>query len=104
MIVQGSMRYTTSGRKRKTNAYKKAKRPNFVAQETKHFREIDIEPASTKIISSKTMGGFTKSMSSKTKLTKEERLEISKQYTLAPAYNKGAYQVIPRGDVKWIGK
>ena len=50
------------------------------------------------------MGGFTKSMSSKTKLTKEERLEISKQYTLAPAYNKGAYQVIPRGDVEWIGK
>ena len=43
-------------------------------------------------------------MSSKTKLTKEERLEISKQYTLAPAYNKGAYQVIPRGDVEWIGK
>ena len=89
MIVQGSMRYTTSGRKRKTNAYKKKARPAFVARTLK---DIDVEPASTKIISSKT------------KLTKEERLEISKQYTLAPAYNKGAYQVIPRGDVKWIGK
>jgi len=30
--------------------------------------------------------------------------EISKQYTIAPAYNKGAYQVIPRQDVKHIGK
>ena len=47
--------------------------------------------------------------SSKTKykndtLSKEERLEISKQYTVAPAYNKGAYQVIPKGDIEWIGK
>jgi len=101
MIIQCSMRHSPSGRKRKTNAYKKTKRPHFVAQETKHF---NAEPVSTKIISSKTMGGFTPSMTSKTKLTKEERIEISKQYTLAPAYNKGAYQVIPRGDVKWIGK
>jgi len=30
--------------------------------------------------------------------------EISKNYTIAPAYNKGAYQVIPRQDVKHIGK
>lgn len=49
------------------------------------------------------------STSSKTKykndtLSKEERLAISKNYTVAPAYNKGAYQVIPRGDVEWIGK
>ena len=101
MIIQCSMRHSPSGRKRKTNAWKKAKRPDFVAQETKHFKE---EPVSTKTISSKTMGGFTKSMTSKSKLTQEERLEISKQYTLAPAYNKGAYQVIPRGDVEWIGK
>jgi len=33
-----------------------------------------------------------------------EKREISKQYTLAPAYNKGAYQVIPRSDLKHIGK
>ena len=34
----------------------------------------------------------------------QEKREISKQYTLAPAYNKGAYQVIPRSDLKHIGK
>ena len=34
----------------------------------------------------------------------KEKREISKQYTLAPAYNKGAYQVIPRSDLKHIGK
>jgi len=30
--------------------------------------------------------------------------EISRQYTISVAYNKGAYQVIPKGEVKWIGK
>ena len=32
------------------------------------------------------------------------KVEESKNWTVAPAYNKGAYQVIPRGDVEWIGK
>jgi hypothetical protein len=34
----------------------------------------------------------------------EEKREISKNYTIAPAYNKGAYQVIPKKDIKHIGK
>jgi hypothetical protein len=32
------------------------------------------------------------------------KLEESKKFTVAPAYNKGAYQVIPLSDVKYIGK
>jgi|TARA_R110001592_G_scaffold17287_1_gene73177 hypothetical protein len=32
------------------------------------------------------------------------RLEESKNFTVAPAYNKGAYQVISRKDVKDIGR
>jgi hypothetical protein len=32
------------------------------------------------------------------------KLEESKKHTVAPAYNKGAYQVIPRNEVKDIGK
>tara|TARA_Y100001937_G_scaffold43358_1_gene61239 strand:- start:615 stop:749 length:135 start_codon:yes stop_codon:yes gene_type:complete len=30
--------------------------------------------------------------------------EESKNFTVAPAYNKGAYQVIPKSDVEHIGK
>lgn len=30
--------------------------------------------------------------------------EPPKQYTLAPAYNKGAYQVISRQEVQYIGR
>jgi len=32
------------------------------------------------------------------------KVEASRKYTVAPAYNKGAYQVIPREDIKHIGK
>ena len=32
------------------------------------------------------------------------RLEESKKFTVAPAYNKGAYQVIPRSEIKDIGR
>ena len=32
------------------------------------------------------------------------KLKISSQYTIAPAYNKGAYQVIGKNNIKDIGK
>ena len=32
------------------------------------------------------------------------RLEESRNFTVAPAYNKGAYQVIPKNEVKDIGR
>ena len=34
----------------------------------------------------------------------KEKQEICKQYTIAPAYNKGAYQVIGKSNIKDIGK
>ena len=33
-----------------------------------------------------------------------EKAEICKNYTIAPAYNKGAYQVIGKNNIKDIGK
>ena len=35
---------------------------------------------------------------------KKKRFTTTKTYTIAPAYNKGAYQVISRKEVKNIGK
>ena len=32
------------------------------------------------------------------------RLEESKNFTVAPAYNKGAYQVISKSNIKDIGR
>jgi hypothetical protein len=92
MIFQGSLRHSPSGRKRKTNAWKKIKRPDFVAQ-------------STKTISTKTPEiPSYKSTGYKPATDTSYKVEESKKFTVAPAYNKGAYQVIPRGDVEWIGK
>ncbi len=34
----------------------------------------------------------------------KEKLEISKQYTVVPAYNKGPYMVIPVGELHTAGK
>lgn len=39
-----------------------------------------------------------------TKPVENWKLQESKNFTVAPAYNKGAYQVIPRDDVEHIGK
>lgn len=41
---------------------------------------------------------------SSTQLAKEERIERSKKYTVAPAYNKGGYMVIGKDNVKDIGR
>ena len=55
MIIQGSMRYSPSGRKRKTNAWKKQAKPKFVAQKTKKFQKQDTSPEIPSLIhSSKT--------------------------------------------------
>ena len=94
MIIQGSMRYSPSGRKRKTNAYKKKAQPKFVAQKTKKLKQVE---KLAEIPSMKSTGHCTVEDTS-------WKVEASKSFTVAPAYNKGAYQVIPKGDVKWIGK
>ena len=39
-----------------------------------------------------------------TKPVKNWRLEESKKFTIAPAYNKGGYQVISKDNIKHIGK
>ena len=44
------------------------------------------------------------SIDSCAKKDNSERLKISSNYTIAPAYNKGAYQVITKENVKDIGK
>ncbi len=94
----GSLRYDPSGRKRKTKAFSKKKSTAFKAsgtykppatpswRETKEYPSAPIMPYSTP------------------KEDSSWKAEASKNFTVAPAYNKGAYQVIPRKDVEHIGK
>lgn len=98
MIIHGSINYSPCGRKRKTVANRKRKvvrasgKPLAKPQYLKDMEEFDAKYPSMKTTSSKPIEDTS------------YKQEISRQYTISVAYNKGAYQVIPKGEVKWIGK
>ena len=102
MIIKGSLNYDSHGRRRKTVRTKRKSHKSkwtkvgAVAQQGEH-----------RICTAKVAGSIPVSSPNAGKGTKPDnswKVEISKQYTIAPAYNKGAYQVIPRKEVKDIGK
>ena len=87
------MMYDQYGRKRKVgNLYKSKKAtPNFKKVATKQIKKSEDIPSAP-------IGKYTVPKDNSYKQ------DISKQYTVSIAYNKGAYQVIPKGEVKDIGK
>lgn len=94
----GSLKYGPSGKKRKTNSMSRPKKKSMKdynwstpVQNSSYIREHINYPSAEMIPPVKETDNSWK---------KEE----SKKFTVAPAYNKGAYQVIPRGDVEYIGK
>ena len=93
VIISGSLNHTTSGRKRsKVRKVKKAQPVFKPLEPRKDYRRETPEYPSAPL----------------TKYTpaKDEsyKADVSKNYTVAIAYNKGAYQVIPKNSVKDIGK
>ncbi len=88
----GSLRHTTSGRRRKPLPKKrKAYMPKFEALEaTDTYRRDTTEYKSSDDGSHDTSAGV--------------RHELDSKYTIAPAYNKGAYQVISKDNIKDIGR
>ena len=93
----GSMRHSPSGRKKKTNYWGKSKsytREFKDYQPTRNFRLEEPKHPSLPV----------QMTSTETQDNRQERLAISSQYTIAPAYNKGAYQVIAKENVKHIGR
>ena len=95
----GSMKHDMHGRKRKTNAWKKKKteQPKFKPLQNYSLNSERSQEHREKY----------PSMSDMTYVPQKDtsyKVEESKNFTVAPAYNKGAYQVIPKGDVKHIGR
>lgn len=107
ITVRGSMKHTMSGRRRKTNAWKTTTK---TAKDYKwDTSSSSLEVSSSYVRESVYYPSFENvSNNSQCKanetLSKEERCRISSEYTIAPSYNKGAYQVIPRSEVKHIGR
>ena len=90
-LTFGSLRHTSSGRKRKPLPRTKRYTPKFqpleqttvYRRETKQYKSAEIDSIDT---------------------TVDARHELSSKYTIAPAYNKGAYQLISRDNVQDIGR
>ena len=103
-MFYGSMTHSPSGRKRKTSAYKTKprKRVEFVPMDniapSNRMQDIrdhyDKYPSYTGSSSYGSCGVSTESY----------KIEESKKFTIAPAYNKGAYQVINKSNIKDIGR
>ena len=97
----GTIRYDQHGRKRKTKALtprRKAKQVFTPHKKEKTFAEQRIEEFNNKYPSHIVNSRYEAPEDTSWKA------EESKNFTVAPAYNKGAYQVIPQNDVEHIGK
>lgn len=93
-IIQGSVSFSFSGRKRQ-KLPPKSKNKNLKSSSglKRTFRRETPEIPSAPINSHNT--GLNENTYKK---------EVSAKYTVAPAYNKGAYQVISSENVEHIGK
>jgi SLT domain-containing protein len=100
MIVKGSMSYDIHGRKRK----KVRKTTKKVTNKWQKATKSDINSNKTTKSSKQTTYPSAKVKEYQTPEDTSYKKEISKQYTVSIAYNKGAYQVIPKKEVKDIGK
>lgn len=88
----GSLRFSTCGRRRKALPrprkrvinFKPYEEPDTYRRETPEYKSYDhFADINTELV---------------------ERPQLDSKYTIAPAYNKGAYQVISRENVKDIGR
>ena len=96
-----SMRYGPSGKKRKTTAWSTKKKKVEFRKEHKPVesdRMKAIREYNEKYPSLPMSKGYSPLPDTSYKK------EVSKSYTLAPAYNKGAYQVISKENIKHIGR
>jgi len=105
-MFYGSMTHSYNGKKRKTKAFSKPrKRSNVSTGETMKIPQHILDRQAE-------MEAFNKRYPSMTSATSKYvpneddswKREESKNWTVAPAYNKGAYQVIPKSNIKDIGR
>lgn len=102
MIVVGSMNHTPSGRRKKKIVTKK-KKAEFVplrVREHHTFRQAEWQ----KQYQARPFVSSSNNSTGVDPVWEAEKRKISENYTVAPAYNKGAYQVIPSDSIDQIGK
>ena len=98
MIVKGSLNYSISGRKKKSIGTTKNTKIQKVMEDSGRSSLSRPLPMAHTIRQNYPSAPI--SMGQTPRIQREK----SDQYTVAIAYNKGAYQVIPKDDIKHIGK
>ena len=103
MINLGSsMRYGPSGKRRKTNAWTtKKKRPTYQPMKPD---PVALARAAEAQAHREKYPSWTGTQTYSAPEDQSYKKEVSKNYTVSIAYNKGAYQVIPKKEIKSIGR
>ena len=94
----GSLRYDLSGRKRKSKALNKCKRPQST------FKPMEVRSVHPNYEDRVQYKSAPLSLPKEISQDESYKKDISSKYTVSVAYNKGNYQVIPRSDIQHIGK
>ena len=105
----GSLRYDMHGRKRKTKSLSTPKKrgcSSIGRAPALHAggSEFESRQLHHKKFRSMPIGSYDAQLALQEMKKKLVAQQESKNFTVAPAYNKGAYQVIPKSDIKHIGK
>ena len=98
MIVQGSMQHTTSGRKMGSKSRRKRRQVYHWKTTTEAEPIAPVNWRQSPEYPSVELG------SPDTEETAAKDHYVSTNHTIAPAYNKGAYQVISSENIKDIGR
>ena len=106
MIIKGRLGYDQHGRKRKQK--RKTRSSNGLGHHSFTVAMRDHAPHASPVLEaarkhrekypSMPIGEY------KPEVDTSYKKEVSKNYTVSIAYNKGSYQVIPKDDVEHIGK
>tara|TARA_R110000796_G_scaffold31104_8_gene82755 strand:- start:2614 stop:2934 length:321 start_codon:yes stop_codon:yes gene_type:complete len=106
-MKHGSMRHYPSGRKKSYNAWgtSSSSPKKYVPEFEPLVVSADAAPYRRDTVVYKSLEATATVLCNQPEaLSRAEKVKISSGYTIAPAYNKGAYQVIPRDLVENIGK
>ena len=98
MIFHGSLNHDATGRRKKTKSARSYRR--FGGNGSNTLPDYSYRPSRASAVKSLDTRECNTTISAESKV----KQEVSKNYTVAVAYNKGAYQVIPKDSVKLIGK
>ncbi len=94
----GSLRYDFTGRKRKTKALNKCKRPQ------RTFKQMEVRSVHPNYEDQVQYKSAPLTPPRQVVQDDSYKKEVSSKYTVSIAFNKGAYQVIPDENIKHIGK